>query len=332
MGGFCARDFGHPLAREGSCRAIAGRSIYSSLQCLCFFLGVVSFVVQWFCWAPAKLTTPFSLSLLTLRPALLYSAPPMAGASGNSSDGVQSWPGFFAELVKSFLLLRDIFGYALPGAVFLGIGVISHRISFQQLSDLLQPYEMPGWMALIFVLGACYVTGQILAAIAYLPIDLWKWLSWRSFIRWHRHNRDKTISEWYSSHPKKKYWLGDHPTEVTGDLLEIQRRYPSFAFDLGRRETMALFLGATLAALIAGPIVFCYTCLRAATLFVIAGLLLIIAYSTAISHLRRVRSAVRDATALALAAEAAKQNPPPDDLKQVIAELAKTCTAFLNRL
>ncbi|MGB0064167.1 MAG: hypothetical protein WBP85_06955, partial [Terracidiphilus sp.] len=74
----------------------------------------------------------------------------MANSNGGDSNA-NSWPGFLSELTKSFLILRDIFGYALPGAVFFAIGLLSGNIKLQQLQSLLQPYQnqIPWWLALI---------------------------------------------------------------------------------------------------------------------------------------------------------------------------------------
>jgi hypothetical protein len=235
--------------------------------------------------------------------------------SAKSGNSVQSWPGFFAELVKSFLLLRDVFGYALPGGVFLSIGLIYGRISLRQLDALLNPYKPPAWVGLILVLAACYVSGQIMAAIAYIFFDLWKLL----------------VAKGWKKEPAN--WLTDHPTEVTGDLLELQKRYPEFFVDLSRRETITLFEGATLVALLAGTIVFRYTNFHASTIFFVGGLLLLVEFSTAIPHLRRVRTAVRDAAKLAEQnAAAQKATPASGHAKQALIDLVKACTDAISRL
>ena len=92
----------------------------------------------------------------------------------NSPDSVNSWPGFLAQLNKTFLLIRDIFGYVLPGGVFLTIGIISKRVSLPDFQNLLPPHQLPAWAVFILLVGACYVTGDILASTAYMPIAFWK--------------------------------------------------------------------------------------------------------------------------------------------------------------
>ena len=87
--------------------------------------------------------------------------------------------------------------------------------------------------------------------------------------------------------------LKDNPTEVTGDLLEIRNRHPEFFVELDRRETLVVLSGATAVALLGGYFVFYYHKLPASTLFLIAGVVLLIQFSTGMSHLRRVRTAIR---------------------------------------
>lgn len=96
--------------------------------------------------------------------------------SGDSDGGnAGSWPGFLSELTKNFLILRDIFGYALPGAVFLAIGVLCRRFSLHDVQYLLEPYKIPAWLALVLGLGACYTTGHLMAQVAYFPFNRWGW-------------------------------------------------------------------------------------------------------------------------------------------------------------
>lgn len=193
----------------------------------------------------------------------------------DKTEAVNSWAGVVAELIKSFLILRDIFGYALPGAVFLGIGVLTGRIRLQSLQDLSQPYHPPIWVALVLLVGACYAVGQVLAAFAYLPIDVCKW--------------------WKSAQNPDDGWLRNHPTEVDAEILGIRRQYPEFLVDLDRRETLTILTASMMVALFSGAIVFCYVKPPLCTTLIFAGLVLLVDFSTEIPHLRRVRQAVKDA-------------------------------------
>ena len=62
-------------------------------------------------------------------------------ASSDSGDSVGSWPGFVAQLNSTFNLLRDVFGYAMPGGVFIATGLLSKRFSLADVDNLLRPYR-----------------------------------------------------------------------------------------------------------------------------------------------------------------------------------------------
>ena len=215
----------------------------------------------------------------------------------NSSDSVNSWPGFLAQLNKTFLLIRDILGYALPGAVFLAIGIISKRFSLDEIQNLLHPFQPPALATFILFVGTCYIAGKIMASIAYSPIAIWKWMQ-------AHYSRIATAlavwSSWFQSHSNRiADLLHDNPTEVTSDLLEIRERHAGFFVELDRRETLLLLSGATAAALLAGWAVFYRLRLQPSTLFLSAGVILVIQFLTGPSHLRRVRDAIRKATKIA---------------------------------
>src|SRR5258708_3139527 len=172
----------------------------------------------------------------------------------NSPDSVDSWPGFLAQLNKTFLLIRDIFGYALPGGVFLAIGLISKRFSLGDVQNLLHPYQPPAWAVFALLVATCYVAGNVMASIAYLPIAMWKWL--QSEILW----IPKSLPNKHKGLQSKMLWvaksLADNPTEVTGDLLEIRERHTGFFVESDRRETLLLLSGSTAVALLGGYAVF----------------------------------------------------------------------------
>ncbi len=78
---------------------------------------------------------------------------------------------FLGGLVNSFLLLRDIFGYAGPGAIFLGLALFHFRGLWYQ--QYLTDHEAlaPFWFfALVFLLLS-YLAGHALAAIGYITLE-----------------------------------------------------------------------------------------------------------------------------------------------------------------
>src|SRR4029077_7067216 len=81
------------------------------------------------------------------------------------------WSSVFKDLVQNFVLLRDVFGYVLPGATFLLLA------SFQRADVLktgLDLYPPPNWVTAVFFLLASYVLGNVFAAVYYLPTDCWR--------------------------------------------------------------------------------------------------------------------------------------------------------------
>lgn len=233
-----------------------------------------------------------------------------------SSDGVGSWPAFVAQVNKTFNLLRDVFGYALPGGVFLAIGLISKRFSLSDVDDLLSPYHPPTWAYFISAVGACYIIGDILAATAYLPISVLKWVVWEGsrFRCWVKNwkwlkswTRTRASLKWLDKNLKED-WLEHNPTEVAADLLVIHsRREPMFS-SLDRRETLTILAGSTSIALLGGWYVFFQGKWDAGTIFRWAGIIVLLQFATGMSHLRRVADAIRKAD-LSLTA---KESQVPD--------------------
>jgi len=135
----------------------------------------------------------------------------------SSSESANSWPGFLAELSKGFLILRDVFVYALPGAVFLSVGLLCRRYSLRDVQYyLLEPYKLPPWLALVLGLGVCYAIGHVMAAIAYL-----------------------------------RYNFGNF-TEVPVKLIQARGQHPELLIELDRQSTMTMIPGPTGLSLLLG--------------------------------------------------------------------------------
>lgn len=225
-----------------------------------------------------------------------------------STDGVGSWPAFLAQVNNTFNLLRDVFGYAMPGGVFLAIGLISKRFSLSDVDELLSPYHPPTWAYFILAVCACYIVGDMLAATAYMPISIAKWVVWegsrlRRLIRprireweWLKHwQTARNLLAWLDRELKRwlKEWLEQNPTEVSSSLLEIRSRREVMFQSLERRETLTILAGSTAVALLGGWYVFFKEEWDAGTIFRCAGIIILVQFATGISHLRRVAIAIR---------------------------------------
>jgi hypothetical protein len=223
----------------------------------------------------------------------------------DSSDNVGSWPGFVDQLNKTFMLVRDVFGYTFPGGVFFVVGLVSERVSLGQVSCLLLPYQPHGWAAFVLALWASYIMGHILITVVYLPIDL--------------------LKVYYRKHPHK---LRRVPTEVIWEILKIREDHPKFLTDLDRRETMAMLAGGTGGALVIGAATFFKTWTFPGKMFVLVGVLLLMDFVTAMPHLQRVREAIIEADA-----NTKKPEPPQaEGVKQALIALIKAATDAVGRL
>ena len=241
-----------------------------------------------------------------------------------SDGGVDSWPGLLGELNKNFSLLRDVFGYAMPGGMFFAVGVISGQLSFCRVKCLLLPYEPPMWAAFILGTVACYVTGNILAGTAYMLVGVAKYIVWML----DRHCWGRALS----SPPRfrEKFrdacraWLVGNPTEVAEEVLVIRSQHPELLDVLGRRETLTMLAGSTAVALLGGWLFFYKWKLPASCIFLIAGGVLVIQFLTGLSHLRRVQAAT-----VAAAVECKPPKPDPD-FQNLLARLIEAASAWLG--
>jgi hypothetical protein len=188
-----------------------------------------------------------------------------------ADNGTNSWPGFLSELSKSFLILRDVFGYALPGAVFLGVGLICRRFSLGDLQYyVFNPYKPPAWLASALGIGACYVIGHVMAAIAYFPYNFS-----------HRTDAQKTAD------------IGDMK-----ELILVRGQHPELLIELDRQSTMTMMRGASAAALLTGCICFWFLQKTPSLGFMFCGsgiLLLLVFYLSAKPHIGRLKTATKDA-------------------------------------
>jgi len=226
-----------------------------------------------------------------------------------SVDSVGSWPGFIAQVNNTFNLLRDVFGYAMPGGVFIATGLLSKRFSLYDIAHFLSPYHPPTWAFVILVVGACYIIGDILAATAYLPISVAKWTIWeggrlrRGVLKpWARGWKDRWIKKDLKWVDRKlvcwlKPWLEENPTEVSAALLKARSRHEKLLATLDRRETLSILAGSTSVALLGGWFVFFYRRWGPSTILFGAGALVLLQFFTGMSHLRRVAAAILKADA-----------------------------------
>jgi hypothetical protein len=135
------------------------------------------------------------------------------------------------KLVSSFLLVRDFFGYMIPGAVFVGIVLYSGKASF------VQPAWASGslWIALAILVGISYVAGHILAAAGYVLHDILG-----PILR--RLNRMPAANK---PAPEERRQAGI-------EAQYYRYLYPALFYDVDRRATISILRVGLAAALLAG--------------------------------------------------------------------------------
>jgi len=145
---------------------------------------------------------------------------------------------------KNFLILRDIFGYALPGAVFLAIGLFCRRFSLYDVQYFFQPYKVPAWLGLTLGLVACYTAGHVMAQLAYFPDNL---KAWRKMM--------KTQADTKGQHKATGAEMTDCKS-LNPVLIEIRESHPALLTEYDRQSTISQFRGGVAAAMLLGFVVF----------------------------------------------------------------------------
>lgn len=230
----------------------------------------------------------------------------------SEDKGGGGWAGFVTELTKNFLILRDVFGYAVPGAVFFAIGMLRKSPTIVNVKQQLDIYCVPGWLQLLCALGACYIAGHLMGMIAYLPWNTWgfgpKW-------RWNP-------------------WGKKEEAQPSGGakLIDIRARHPEVLTELERQSLMAQLRGTSGVAMVVAFLVF-YWSQKTATGWMIffAGLFLwLLFWFSAIPHLAELNDDTISAGALTDAAGNADR--PAGNLKGLLKAIAEALQAASDKL
>jgi len=279
----------------------------------------------------------------------------------DSGDNASSWPGLIGQINSAFMLIRDAFGYGLPGAVFLTIGVIAKNrcsectgFSLQQVKDFV-PFDVPAWVGFLAMIAACYAAGTVMAATVYTPISLIKYIVWmldRHFADFYATNTTeapvmvgstslakqstmqvsreqlKTLPAGVVSKDLDegtwRNWLISNPTEVTPEILKLRVTHPELLNTLDRRETLNVMGGSMAAALLGGYCVFYVWHLSFSQIICWSGCIMLLQFLTGLSHLRRVLKATRQVNL--------PDCPADTNLTKLLTDVAAASTAALQKL
>lgn len=239
----------------------------------------------------------------------------MENSNGGNANA-DSWPGFMSELTKSFLILRDLFGYAIPGAVFLAIGVLCRRFSLSDVQYFLRPYQdkIPAWLIAILAVGACYTIGHLMAQIAYFATNSWG-------IPWAR----KAPSTTAENADQKN----DGP-----DLFNLREDHPVLLTEYDRQGVMTQLRGATGASMLVGYLIF--DVFPTPSIGVMAGFsgvfLLLVFWFSALPHMRQLANRTSAAGKAAMEADQKQPAAGSAQLKQLLEALLAAAQETLKKL
>lgn len=72
-----------------------------------------------------------------------------------------SWGDPLAGLIRSFVLLRDVFGYMFSGVVFLAVGAYMGRLSRIDNRCAICGVSLPRWLGVVLLIVITYVIGHL---------------------------------------------------------------------------------------------------------------------------------------------------------------------------
>jgi hypothetical protein len=100
-----------------------------------------------------------------------------------------------SSIVNGFLLLRDFFGYLLPG---IALGIIVLGVP----ADLSTIFVInPEWLSIILQITVCYLAGQILVALGYFTLDLIESLATKKPLSFHAPKPDPDLFLYHYLYP-----------------------------------------------------------------------------------------------------------------------------------
>lgn len=177
---------------------------------------------------------------------------PESAPKTERSQSSSSWSDLLLQLIRSFVLLRDIFGYLLPGAAFLLIGSVLGQLSmFGRLSWLGNEESHP-WLFALVLAVISYVVGQFVVTTSYLPGDI-----------------PRTVAEvWYKLSGKRPE-TNEEEAQDEADFLRLQAEFPEIYVEYDTQSIIALLRRGLAASVVLATLVFYY--LHAHPVPVIAG-------------------------------------------------------------
>jgi hypothetical protein len=192
------------------------------------------------------------------------------------AEKTATWTDLLSGLIRGFVLLRDVFGYILPGFVFLLIGIQSGRVpGFEEFCKICG-VELPRWMAGILVLVTSYLAGHFVVATVFFPLDFGRLI--KEKIHKKTSEEEKTSKEEL-----------DAQSQEASDLLRYRKRYPDIFIELDRRSILALLRTGLAGSVLLGLVTFYSLYPYRRSLVVAAGAIMLFSANGAYRHVKGMR-------------------------------------------
>jgi|HubBroStandDraft_6_1064221.scaffolds.fasta_scaffold24659_3 hypothetical protein len=208
-----------------------------------------------------------------------------------------SWAELLADLVRGFILLRDLFGYVLPGALFLMIGAQSgHLSAFGDLSKF-PVAESHTWLLALVLLLISYLLGHFILATFYFIPDVSRLIERAVRKMLTRDNKAKNKHQ--EPKPEEKPNDGE-----TSKFLRFRTEFPDIFIEYDRQSILALLRQGLAASLLLGLLVFYRLYTHPLRVMVVAAGIMLINSLSGYFHIEELRMRT-----LKAAEEAAKDKP-----------------------
>jgi len=208
---------------------------------------------------------------------------------------------FLGSLVSGFLLLRDIFGYIIPGAVFAALALVKTIPFFHDHPQYIDPFRpLPSWLDIFIGVVALYVVGQLLVAVGYTLYEAFDALKRMAGAK------PETL------HPKAAEARAKKAAERKQERIDgIRERtyywymYPSMFNELDRRNTINILRVGLALALTAGAWFVLQVSIVPASVSLACGIFLLVNGYRGMTHIAEY------AKGTVAAAREARQNQVP---------------------
>jgi len=193
-------------------------------------------------------------------------------AEGASQESGASWSALLTDLVRSFILLRDFFGYVLPGAFFLLIGAYFNQDLAAHALEKYPDLKNHPWLFILLLVGISYLLGHFIITTSYLFQDLHK-LGKRLKAYWEkkaeksaegteptpeektRLEKEKVAREQAEKEEKEK---AEKNQQKWSDFLRYHRQFPEIFIEYDRQSILAILRRGLAASPFLGLLVFHY--------------------------------------------------------------------------